>query len=150
MGTRAPRCCVNPAVPWSLLWAQAHPWRPHHRGVVLGCLQRSGDRAGWGHLPAAPWHSTTGGPVPMWTCVGACVSEGSRAVGWGRRGDGDGGKKSARGSAPPARPLQPPLRPAGTRRPAGGRARGVRVPPGARGREKKIEKKQQPPASPFL
>lgn len=72
-------------MPGALAWVSAHPRRCRCRGVVLGCLQRSGDREGTGHpspqpastVPTARQHRRIGVPIPLANVrVGACVAEG--------------------------------------------------------------------------
>lgn len=122
----------------ALAWVSAHP-RRHCCGVVLGCLQRSGDREGIGH-PSLQLTSTAGwvSPSPSQTCMWVPVwLRRCRADRWG----GDrvpyppSGLAGQRDRAPWALqpltlPFQPQLLPRrhqralGTRGPAGGQALG--------------------------
>lgn len=112
---------------------------PTRGGAAVGWSRavRRGVAAGLGRGTSRR-HSGVGGPVPSWTRVGAREAESSRA------------QPCARVWAP--QPLSPQLRFSrrghSGARPLGGL--GGSLPSGLGGREKEIEKKQQPPASPFL
>lgn len=60
------------SVPGALAWVSAHP-RRHRRGVVLGCLQRIGDRKGQGIPPRSPPAQQDGCPRLPRRCVCGCL-----------------------------------------------------------------------------
>lgn len=141
-----PRCfmsvsrCVRAAEPRDVgraqgfAWARAHP-RRRCRGVVPSRPQRGGGRVGKGHVPSAQWG---GRPRPLVDARGCPRGreQPSRAV------------RACVGSAAPLPQLRFSRRGHSGARPLGGL--GGSLPSGLGGREKEIEKKQQPPASPFL